>query len=66
MSEYRRFDNQFRETEWERNARLKAARLTRVTIAAAEFAVWPGTEEKRAEQPFPTSPAALPDSGQVG
>lgn len=48
-----RYDRQFRETEWDRNARLKAARLARVTLAAAEYAAWPGTKEKRAEQPFP-------------
>ena len=48
-----RYDRQFRETEWERNARLKAARLARVALAASDHTAWPGTEEKRAEQPFP-------------
>jgi rubrerythrin len=45
MSEWRRFNDQFRETEYERNARLRKARLKRAKTLGCDYCRDAGPEK---------------------
>lgn len=59
MSDWKRFNDQFRETEWERNARLRRARLANPASAGLK------SEAKRSDEVAAGKENSQPDTQEA-